>query len=149
MENKSLPNCRFHLEPRIAGESMAETLDAENGLSRGTSREARTQSIATRFTPAEEQVLLRRAEASGQNLREWAREVLLREASAENADSETGILLTEVVGLQLFLAHVLGPLACGETITAVQYDELLRQVRASKRRAAREAMAERAKSREE
>jgi len=149
MENKSLPNCRFHLEPRIAGESMTETLDAENGLGRGTGREARTQSIATRFTPTEEQVLLRRAEASGQNLREWAREVLLREASAENTDSEIGILLTEVVGLQLFLAHVLGPIASGETITAVQYEELLRQVRASKRRAARDAMAEHVKAGEE
>jgi len=128
---------------------MAETLDAENGLGRGTGREARTQSIATRFTPTEEQVLLRRAEASGQNLREWAREVLLREANADVGLSGIGILLTEVVGLQLFLAHVLGPLACGETITAAQYEELLRQVRASKHRAARDTMTEHAKAREE
>ena len=128
---------------------MAETLDAENGLARLTGREARTQSIATRFTPAEEQVLQRRAEASGQNLREWAREVLLREANADTAGSEIGILLTEIVGLQLFLAHALGPLACGETITTTQYEELLRQVRANKRRAARDAMAEHAQSREE
>ena len=128
---------------------MAETLDAENGLARIASREARTQSIATRFTPAEEQVLQRRAEASGQNLREWAREVLLREANADTAGSEIGILLTEIVGLQLFLAHVLGPIACGETITTAQYEELLRQVRANKCRAARDAMAEHAKSKEE
>ena len=128
---------------------MAETRDAENGVGRGTGREARTQSIATRFTPTEEQVLLRRAEASGQNLREWAREVLLREARAENSDSEIGILLTEVVGLQLFLAHVLGPIASGETITMVQYEKLLRQVRDSKRRAARDAKAEHAKAKEE
>ena len=128
---------------------MAEIMNGENGLGRLMGRESRTQSIATRFTPTEEQVLLRRAEASGQNLREWAREVLLREASAENADSEIGILLSEVVGLQLFLAHVLGPLACGQTITAAQYEELLSQVRASKRRAARDAMAEHAKAREE
>ncbi|MGH9606183.1 MAG: hypothetical protein ACRD3N_10860, partial [Terracidiphilus sp.] len=131
------------------GESMAETLDTENGLARLTGREARTQSIATRFTPAEEQVLLRRAEASGQNLREWAREVLLREANPETTDSGIEMLLTEVVGLQLFLAHVLGPIACGETITASQYEELLRQVRANKRRAAREAMAKRESLEEE
>lgn len=128
---------------------MAETLDAENGFARLTGREARTQSIATRFTPAEEQALLKRAEASGQNLREWAREVLLREASAETVNSGIEMLLTEVVGLQLFLAHVLGPLACGETTTAAQYEELLRQVRANKRRAARDAMAEHAKAKEE
>ena len=128
---------------------MAETLNAENGLARSIGREARTQSIATRFTPAEEHLLLRRAEACGQNLREWAREVLLREASAKNADSGIEILLTEVVGLQLFLAHALGPIACGETLTAAQFEELLRQVRANKSRAARDAISEHARSGEE
>jgi len=128
---------------------MAETLDTEIGIARAIGREARTQSIATRFTPAEEQLLLRRAEASGQNLREWAREVLLREASAEIPNSGTELLVTEVVGLQLFLAHVLGPIACGQTITTAQYEELLGQVRANKRRAARDAMTEHAKAGEE
>jgi len=128
---------------------MAQTLDTENGLARLQGREARTQSIATRFTPAEEQVLLKRAEACGQNLREWAREVLLREASAETTDSGVEMLLTEIVGLQLFLAHVLGPIAGGETITSSQYEELLRQVRANKHRAARDAMAKRASREEE
>jgi hypothetical protein len=128
---------------------MAETLNPENGFGRAIRREARTESIATRFTPAEEQVLLKRAEASGQNLREWAREVLLREANAKNADSGIEILLTEVVGLQLFLAHALGPIACGETLTAAQFEELLRQVRANKSRAARDAISEHARSGEE
>ncbi|MGB6130384.1 MAG: hypothetical protein WCC14_15395 [Acidobacteriaceae bacterium] len=128
---------------------MAQSLDTENGLARPPGREARTQSIATRFTSAEEQVLLKRAEASGQNLREWAREVLLRKASAETTDSGIEMLLTEIVGLQLFLAHVLGPIACGETITTSQYEELLRQVRANKRRAAGEAMAKHASPEEE
>lgn len=125
---------------------MAETSVAENGFARLIGREARTQSIATRFTPAEEQLLLKRAEASGQNLREWAREVLLREASADTAASGTEILLAEVIGLQLFLAHVLGPIACGERMTAAQFEELLRQVRANKSRAAREAIAAHAKA---
>ena len=128
---------------------MAETLNPENGFGRAIRREARTESIATRFTPAEEQVLLKRAEACGQNLREWAREVLLREATSKNADSGIEILLTEVVGLQLFLAHALGPIACGETITTAQFEELLRQVRANKSRAARDAIAVHAKSGEE
>ena len=128
---------------------MAETLNPESGFGRAIRREARTQSIATRFTPAEEHLLLRRAEACGQNLREWAREVLLREASAKNADSGIEILLTEVVGLQLFLAHALGPIACGETLTAAQFEELLRQVRANKSRAARDAISEHARSEEE
>lgn len=125
---------------------MAETSVAENGFGRLIGREARSQSIATRFTPAEEQLLLKRAEASGQNLREWAREVLLREANAEATASGIDILLKEVIGLQLFLGHVLGPLACGETITTAQYEELLRQVRTNKGRVAHEAMTEHAKA---
>ena len=50
------------------------SVQIENRLSQRKGREARTQSIATRFTKAEEQALLKRAEASGKNLREWARE---------------------------------------------------------------------------
>lgn len=123
---------------------MAEVVDMNRGLSRISGRDRRTQSIATRFTPAEEQVLLRRAASSGQNLREWAREVLLREANAPTASGEIELLLTEIVGLQLFLAHVLAPVACGDTISAAEYEKLLQQVRATKRRAARDVMTERA-----
>jgi repressor of nif and glnA expression len=57
-----------------------ETPESETRLLRNRGRESRTQSVATRFTRAEERELLKKAEASGQNLREWAREVLLRNA---------------------------------------------------------------------
>ena len=54
------------------------TIDMDTRLRRIKGREPRTQSVATRFTRSEEQALLKRAESSGQNLREWARDVLLR-----------------------------------------------------------------------
>ena len=60
------------------------TVDTDIGFRRIKGREPRTQSIATRFTRAEEQTLVARAEANGQNLREWARDVLLRVAVDES-----------------------------------------------------------------
>ncbi len=119
-----------------------DLLQFENRLQQSKGREARTQSIATRFTPAEEQVLLKTAEGCGQNLREWARDVLLREAKHSNDSVGTEALLTEIVGLQLFLTHVLQPVACGEQMSPSHYEELMQQVRANKHLAAREVIAQ-------
>ena len=65
------------------------TIDMDTRLRRIKGREPRTQSVATRFTRSEEQVLLRRAEANGQNLREWARDVLLRAVNESSVEMET------------------------------------------------------------
>ena len=119
-----------------------DLLQFENRLRQSKGRKARTQSIATRFTPAEEQVLLKTAEACGQNLREWARDVLLREAKQSSDSVSTEALMTEIVGLQLFLTDVLQPVACGEQMSPHQYEELMRQVKASKQQAAREVIAQ-------
>ena len=118
-----------------------DLLQFETRLRQSKGREARTQSIATRFTQAEEQALLKTAEACGQNLREWARDVLLREAKLPENSVSMEALMTEIVGLQLFLTHVLQPLACGEQMTPSQYQELMRQVKTTKRQAAREVIA--------
>ena len=60
------------------------SLQIDDHSSQVKGREARTQSIATRFTRAEEQALLKRAEASGKNLREWARDELKSPAFPTN-----------------------------------------------------------------
>jgi hypothetical protein len=49
-----------------------KTLEIEGRHGRIKGRDSRTQSVATRFTRAEEQALLKKAEANGQTLREWA-----------------------------------------------------------------------------
>ena len=118
-----------------------DLLQFENRLRQSKGREARTQSIATRFTQAEEQALLKTAETCGQNLREWARDVLLREAKLTGNSPTMEALMTEIVGLQLFLTHVLQPVACGEQMTPSQYQELMRQVKTAKRQATREVIA--------
>ena len=120
----------------------ANTLEIESRLHQIKGRESRTRSIATRFTQAEEQALLKTEEARGQNLREWARDVLLREAKQSSGSVSTGALMTEIVGLQLFLTDVLQPVACGEQMSPEQYQELMRHVKSNKHEAAREVIAQ-------
>jgi hypothetical protein len=127
----------------------ADTLRIESRLARTRGRESRTQSIATRFTQEEEKALLEKAEAQGQNLREWARDVLLREAYGSTLAVGPDQIMTEIVALQLFLTNALSPVARGERMSAEQYQELMRNVKTNKHRAAREVVAQYAAENEE
>ena len=127
----------------------ADTLRIESRLARTRGRESRTQSIATRFTQEEEKALMEKAEAQGQNLREWARDVLLREAYGSTLAVGPDQIMTEIVALQLFLTNALSPVACGERMSAEQYQELMRNVKTNKHRAAREVVAQYASENEE
>ena len=120
----------------------ADTLQIESRLARTRGRASRTQSIATRFTREEEKALLEKARAQGQNLREWAREVLLREAYGSTPAVSSEKILTEIIGLQLFLTNALSSVVCGERMSAEQYQELMRNVKTNKHRAAREVVAQ-------
>jgi len=128
---------------------IGDTLGIETRLSRTRGRESRTQSIATRFTQEEEKALMEKAEAQGQNLREWAREVLLREAYGSTLAVGPDQIMTEIVALQLFLTNALSPVACGERMSTEQYQELMRNVKTNKHRAAREVVAQYAAENEE
>ena len=127
----------------------ADTLQIESRLARTRGRASRTQSIATRFTREEEKALLEKARAQGQNLREWARDVLLREAYGATLAVSPDQIMTEIVALQLFLTNALSPVARGERMSAEQYQELMRNVKTNKHRAAREVVAQYAAENEE
>jgi len=119
------------------------TPNTENRPTQARGRENRTQSIATRFTRAEEQVLRTRAAANGQNLREWARDVLLRgEAGGSRNDMEMHIF-TELVGIQMLLMNTLEPLLRGDKIEPQQVSILFRQVQTTKAAKAQELLARR------
>jgi hypothetical protein len=120
------------------------SLQIENRLSQRKGREARTQSIATRFTKAEEQALLKRAEASGKNLREWAREVLLRAENAEKRYDMEMHIFAELVGMQMILMNALSPLLTGETRTKEEVRAMFQQIQKSKVPGAQEILARRA-----
>ena len=85
---------------------------------------------------------MEKAEAQGQNLREWARDVLLREAYGSELGVRPDQNMTEIVALQLFLTNVLSPVACGGRMSAEQYQELMCNVKTNKHRAAREVVAQ-------
>jgi hypothetical protein len=137
---------RGSLQVRIEDKQMsADTLELEGRVRRITGRESRSQSIATRFTRAEVSALAKKAEANGQNLREWARGALLRELREEQPHFD---LVCEVVGLQLLLMNLLAPLARGERISAEQFQGIVRSVQSTKVKAAQEMLSRRRESKE-
>jgi len=107
-----------------------DTLGIESRLQRMKGRETRSQSIATRFTRAEEKTLLRVASDRGMNLREWSREVLLTAARGPQPHDETA----------LFAINALEPLLRGEKWSAEQFKEMLRYVKSNKHRVAADLM---------
>jgi hypothetical protein len=76
------------------------------------------------------------AARAGKTPSEWARDALLIAA-----DTSSDQLMTEIVGLQLFLTNALSPVVRGERMSAEQYQELMRNVKLNKHRAAREVIA--------
>jgi hypothetical protein len=116
-----------------------DTLEIESRLQRMKGRESRSQSIATRFTRAEEKTLLRVASDRGMNLREWSREVLLEAARGSRLHDESA-LFAEVQGLRLILINALEPLLRGEKWTAEQFKEMLRYVKSNKHKVAADLM---------
>jgi hypothetical protein len=113
-----------------------DDLGIEERLRRKMRRPARTQSVATRFTEAEELELERAAEREGKTVREWTRETLLREARRPDYDP----IFTEVVATRVFLNNAIKALLLGETWTAEQFQQLTDVVRKGKREAVRGVM---------
>jgi len=105
----------------------------------------RTITIGGKFTPIEFEELSKIASDSGQLLSEWAREVLLREAQAEESNLH---LISEVVGLQLLLMNTLAPMARGEKISAEQFQAIVKSVQSTKVKAAEEMLSRRRQPKE-
>lgn len=112
-------------------------------------REFRTVTASTKVTDLELVELERAAASCGVRLGEWVRDVLLREARLSSDVLEADPLMTEIVALQMFLTNVLSSVACGDRMSSDQYQELMRSVKANKRRMAREVVAQYAAERKE
>ena len=108
----------------------------------------RIRTASTKVTQSEFAELEHAAVEHGLRLSEWIREVLfreLRDSDRMNSGDHFNYgkrLLTEVVGLQVFLTHVLSTMSRGEWLDAEQYEEITRQVKAKKHRWAQEILAE-------
>ena len=105
-------------------------------------RTRRAVTLSTKITPQELEQITAAAETDGRALGEWVREVLLTELHSPSTALGAGQLMTEIIGLQLFLTNALSPVVCGEHISAEQYEDLMRNVKTTKRRAAQEVIAQ-------
>ena len=115
---------------------VAGELDFEDRLKQRIGRPSRVESVAIRFTEDELAALEKVAQEKATTLREWAREVLLREAR----NGRTDALFTEIVATRMLLNLVLKPLACGQVMTAEDFSNVLANVRTTKRKAAGDVM---------
>jgi hypothetical protein len=104
-------------------------------------REFRTVTASTKVTDQELAQLENAAAARGVRLGEWIRDVLFREARLSADAPDVDPQMVEIIGLQMFLTRVLLAIACGDRMTREQCQELMRNVKVNKHRAARDAMA--------
>ena len=105
-------------------------------------REFRTVTASTKVTDHELAQLENAAAARGFRLGEWIRDVLFREAKLSADAPDADPQMVEIMGLQMFLTRVLIAIACGDRMTREQCQELMRNVKANKHRAARDAIAQ-------
>jgi hypothetical protein len=105
-------------------------------------RARRTVTLSTKITPRELELISTASEADGRARGEWVREAVLKAARSSSVALRADHLMTEIVALQLFLTDVLSPVACGERMSVEQYQELMRNVKTNKQRAAREVIAQ-------
>lgn len=114
----------------------ADEVDFADRLKQRIGRPSRVESVAIRFTEDELAALEKSAQEKATTLREWAREVLLREARSSRSDP----LFTEIVATRMLLNLVLKPLACGQPMTAEEFSGVLANVRTTKHKAATDVM---------
>jgi hypothetical protein len=100
----------------------------------------RSRQIGVRLTEEEYSDFEKAAWKSGKTIGDWARERLL--AQSATADAAVTFLMTEIIGLELFLTDALSPVVCGEHMSAEQYENLMRNVKTTKRRAAQAVIAQ-------
>ena len=103
-------------------------------------RISRHRTASTKLTEAEYAQIERLAEARGQWLSEWVRDVLLA-AVREQRNPQGAATFTEMQALRLLLINTLEPLLRGDKMTAEQFKEMLRYVKNNKRKAAADMLA--------
>lgn len=103
-------------------------------------RVSRNRTVSTKLTDTEYAEIERLADSRQQWLSEWVRDALLN-ASQEQRTPQYRAAFVEVQALRLLLINTLEPLLRGDKMTADQFKEMLRYVKANKRKAAEDALA--------
>ena len=109
--------------------TVEQPLELESRIRRSQGRLPRICAISTRVASDELAELESAAKREGKAIGEWSRDQLIAAARRPKDD----ILLTELIGLRMFLVNLLRPIALGEDYTDEQFRALLDHVRAEKR----------------
>ncbi len=109
--------------------TVEQPLELESRIRRSQGRLPRICAISTRVASDELAELESAAKREGKAIGEWSRDQLIAAVRRPKDD----ILLTELIGLRMFLVNVLRPIALGEDYTDEQFRALLDHVRAEKR----------------
>lgn len=104
-------------------------------------RDKRNLTLNTKLTETEFAEVERFCESRQIAFSEWVREVVLREVRGTSEVGSTLPLLSEITGLRLLLVNGLEPLLRGDRMTPEQFKEMLRYVKANKRKAATDTLA--------
>jgi hypothetical protein len=125
--------------------SRMAILEVETPRRKGSvrGRESRNQTLTTKLTQAESTAVQAASEAEGKAIGEWLRDAALQTLRQQSDAAE--VLLTEVVGLRLFLNNILKSLNTGERLTAEEFAALLENVKRHKGEVARDLLQNRQK----
>ena len=104
-------------------------------------RECRNHSLNTKLTATEAAAVDAAAESEGKAVGEWLRDLVQRELAEGSRQLQSLAVMGEVAALRLLLINALEPLLRGDKMTAEQFKEMLRYVKANKRKAAEDALA--------
>jgi hypothetical protein len=118
-------------------------LDTEMKRRKGAvkGRECRNHSLNTKLTATEAAAVNAAAESEGKAVGEWLRDLVQRELAEGSGQLQSLAVMGEVAALRLLLINTLEPLLRGDKMTADQFKEMLRYVKANKRKAAEDAVA--------
>jgi len=103
----------------------------------------KSRQIGVRVTEAEYAALEREAWRTGHKVGDWARDQLLERMKRAEDDRISAHVFTELIGLQMLLMGSFSTLVQGKTLTAEQYQELIRNVQLGKGKRARELLLQR------
>ncbi len=112
--------------------------ELQPGIRRVRGREKRNITLNTKLTRAEYAEVERHCESLGLDFGEWLRSLVLQEVRDKTGQLA---LMAEITSLRLLLVNTLEPLLRGERMTAEQFKEMLRYVKANKRKAAEDTLA--------
>ena len=119
----------------ILGNEMKRRKGAVKG------RECRNRSLNTKLTATEAAAVDAAAGTEGKMFGEWLRDLVLRELSRGTSQLQFLAAMGEIAAIRLLLINTLEPLLRGDKMTAEQFKEMLRYVKANKRKAAEDALA--------